>query len=88
MKQKQIEELREFFSLGCEYSGSKEVVNDTVANILENMGSQLTCVDEIGLTDGENEFSNLKEFVEQFWNEAVELFLNVLSTQEVEEDAE
>ncbi len=81
ISKKKIEELREFFSFSCEYSGTEEVVRDTVSETLEELGSELVFGDEIGLTDGETEFATLDDFVEVFWRKSVELFLNVLGSE-------
>lgn len=84
-----IQELREFLDRGCEYSGTQEILNDTVTDILNNLGSELISADEIGLTDGSVEVAVLQDFVDELWDRIVPMFLNVLETQEIEvyEDA-
>lgn len=81
--EKKIEKLRELLVIdGCPEMGTKEVVEDTVSDILKGLGSELHDADEIGLTDGEVEFATLDDFVRIFWDKAVDLFLNVLSSEE------
>ena len=81
LKDKDFEEIREFLSRGNEYAGTQEVINDVVADILNNLESDLTEADEIGLTNGTCEFSTLQDFVNEFWDRSIDLFMNVLETQ-------
>lgn len=81
MTEEKIEELREFLDMGCSYSGTEEVVSDAVAEILRELGSECVCADEVGLVDRE-EFAVLDDFVRLFWEKSVELFLNVLGSDE------
>ena len=80
LSKKDMTELREHCSLGCEYSGTEEVVSEIVTEVLIELGSDLTCGDEIGLTNDE-EFATLDDFVRSFWEKAVEVILNVVETQ-------
>lgn len=80
LSKKDMEELREYCSLGCEYSGAEEIVGEMVTEVLEELGSDLTCGDEIGLTNDE-EFATLDDFVRVFWEKAVGSILNVVETQ-------
>lgn len=80
LSKKDMDELREHCSLGCEYSGTEEIVSEIVTEVLTELGSDLTCADEIGLTNDE-EFANLDDFVRAFWERAVEKILNVVETQ-------
>lgn len=83
ISKKKIEYLREFMKMnGCPEAGTEEVVEDEVSDILKGLGSELHDADEIGLTDGEVEFATLDDFVRIFWDRAVDLFLNVLSSEE------
>lgn len=87
LSEKDVEELREFFSLGCEYSGTEEVVSEIVCETLEEMDgsgmkTEVRNADEIGLTDGE-EFATLDDFVRIFWEKAVEKILNVVETSNI-----
>lgn len=81
LSKKDMEELRETCSLGCEYSGTEEIVDEIVYETLEEMGgTDLRAADEIGLTD-DKEFATLYDFVNIFWGKAVEKILNVVETQ-------
>lgn len=82
ISKKKIEELRELLVInGCPEMGTEEIVKDTVGDILNELGSELHDADEIGLTDGDVEFTTLDDFVGIFWDRAVDLFLNVLSSE-------
>ena len=82
LSKKDMEELRETCSYGCEYSATRDAVQVIVYETLEELGgTDLRYADEIGLTDGDNEFSTLDDFVPVFWDKAVEKILNVVSTQ-------
>lgn len=85
LSKKDMDELREHCSLGCEYSGTEEVVSGLVYETLEamdrsGMKTDLRDADEIGLTD-DKEFATLDDFVRIFWEKAVESILNVVETQ-------
>lgn len=85
LNKKDMEELREFCSLGCEYSGTEEMVSELVHETLETMDKSgmktiMREADEIGLTD-DKEFATLDDFVRIFWGKAVEKILNVVETQ-------
>ena len=80
-----IEELRENLSLGCEYSGTEEIVSEIVYETLEEMDKSgmktiMRSADEIGLTV-DKEFATLDDFVRIFWGKATEKILNVVETQ-------
>ena len=82
LSERDIEEIREVCSYGCEFSGTKEIVEGIIWDILKEMGgTDLRYADEIALTDGENEFATLDDFISIFWDKAVESILNVVSTQ-------
>lgn len=85
LSKKDIEEMREFCSLGCEYSGTEEVVSEIVYETLESMDKSgmktvMRTADEIGLVDGK-EFATLDDFVRIFWEKAVEKILDIVETQ-------
>ena len=83
-----MEELREILSLGCDYSGTKEEISVLVYQTLEKMGSiDIRRADEIGLFD-DKEFATLDDFIEIFWEKAVEEILNVVETQGDDESEE
>lgn len=81
LSNKDIEELRDFLSLGCEYSGTNETVSDLIYKTLQEFDTSNYYGDEIGLTDGENEFTTLNDFIVLFWEKAIDKILNVISTQ-------
>lgn len=81
VKQKDMEELREFLSRDCEYAGTQEIVNDIVTETLKEIGTEYPYGDEIGLFDGDNHFSTVEEFANIFWDKAIEKILNVVETQ-------
>ena len=77
-----IDNLREFMNRGNGYSGTQEVIDDLVYETLRQLGLMYPSIDEIGLTDGYNEFATVGDFVNLFWDKAVEEILNVLETEE------
>lgn len=84
MSKKDMEELREMCSLGCDYSGTEETVQELVYDTLKvlNHGEEQMSADEVGLMDFDNnEFGTLDDFVRIFWEKAVESILNVVETQ-------
>lgn len=81
LSKRDMEEIREICSYNCEYSGTKEIVADITYEVLEQLGTtDLRYADEIGLTDGK-EFATLDDFIEIFWEKAVEKILNVVESQ-------
>lgn len=50
-----IDNLREFMSRGCEYSGTQEVIDDITTEILGDLGSKYPYGDEIRLVDADGE---------------------------------
>jgi len=85
LSEKDMEELREVLSFGCEYSGTEETVSEIVCETLEamdesGMKTEMRSANEIGLTDGK-EFATLDDFIHIFWNIAVEKILSVTETQ-------
>lgn len=81
LSKSEMEELREICSMGCEYSGTSEIVSDLVEETLEEIGgTDLRGSDEIGLTDGEDEFTTLQNFIDVFWEKTVDKILNVVET--------
>lgn len=82
LTKKDIEELKEFLSFGCDYSGTKEYVYDLVCDILTELGAGNIGGDDVGLIGISGEFAMLDDFVELFWERAVNGILNVVETQE------
>lgn len=85
LSKKDMKELKEICSLGCDYSGTEEIVSELVYKSLETMDksgmeTDIRNADEIGLTDGK-EFATLDDFVRVFWENAVERILNVVESQ-------
>lgn len=83
ISKKKIEELREAMKIGGdECYGTEEVIDDAVTEILIKFKSGTVFTDEIGLTDGDEEFATLDDFVREFWDKAVDLILNFISSKE------
>lgn len=83
ISKRKIEELRESMKIGGEECyGTEEVVLDTVIDILNETESEVTQPDEVGLTDGTKEFSTLDDFVREFWDRSVDLFLNFILSED------
>ncbi len=81
LSEKDMEELREFLSLGCDYADTKTVVHETADKTLADMGIELG-IECMLITDGEFEGSvALEEFVDMFYSNIVQNILNVVSTQ-------
>lgn len=82
LSKKDIEELKEFTDIGCEYAGTQEVVNDLMNESLREMGVKTIMADDVGLVDwDENQLGTLEELCNIFWDKAVEKILNVVETQ-------
>lgn len=81
-----IEQIEETLSRGSEYAGTQEVVYATASEILSDCGSELISPDEIGLTDGDNDLITLQDFVDEFWDRSINLFMNVLKSYMDEEE--
>ncbi len=82
LSEKDIEELKEIFSLGCEYADTKTVVHEAADKALEVMGIDLG-IECMLVVDGEYEGAvPLEEFVDLFYSHIIENVLNVISTQD------
>lgn len=82
ISKKTIESLRDFLSRGCDYAGTQEAVDELKYKALKKMGCDYTA-DEVGLEwDGEG-LGTIDDFADNFWDLAVENFLNVLKTEDV-----
>ena len=79
LSEKDMEELRDILSLGCDYADTKTVVHETADETLAVMGFDLG-IECMIITDGEFEGS-VEEFVDKFYSEMIEKVLNVISTQ-------
>ena len=83
LSRRDMEELREACSYDCGYTDTEEVVKDITAQVLEELDSDTTYGDEVGLVDSDRgeEFTKLDDFERIFWDKAVEKILNVVETQ-------
>ena len=70
LSKRDMEELREACSYDCGYTDTEEVVKDITAQVLEELDSDTTYGDEVGLVDSDRgeEFTTLDEFVRIFWD--------------------
>lgn len=83
ISKKKIEELRESMKIGGdECYGTADVIDDAVTEILIKFKSGTVFADEIGLTDEDEEFATLDDFIREFWDKAVDLILNFISSEE------
>lgn len=81
MSKKDMEELREFLNLGCDYAGTEEVVMETADATLKELGSELG-YECLYITDGDDGIGiELEDFVRLFYEKTVENILNVVETQ-------
>lgn len=77
-----IEELRESMKIGGnECYGTEEVIDNAITEILIKFKNGTVLPDEIGLTDGDDEFATLDDFVREFWDKAVDLILNFIASE-------
>lgn len=83
LSKRDMEELREFCSIGCEYSGTEETVAEITGETFKEMGiCNLQDASDIGLVDwDEDTVGTLGDFIRIFWDKAVEKILNVVETQ-------
>lgn len=80
LTKKNIEELKEIFSLGCDYADTKTVVHETADRTLEEMGIELG-IECMLITDGEYEDNvSLEKFVDMFYTNIIKNVINVIST--------
>lgn len=83
LSKKDMEELEDILSLGCDYADTKTVVHETADKTLCDMGIDLG-IECMLITDGEYEGSIcLEEFVDNFYTSIVKNVLNVVETQGV-----
>lgn len=82
LTEKDIEDIKDILSLGCDYADTKTVVYETVDDTLHDMGIDLG-IECMLVVDGEYEDSiGLDEFVDKFYSNMIEKILNVVATQE------
>ncbi len=78
------ENLQEFFDRGCEYSGTQEQINDWTQETIKELDSKTTSYfDDCLITnyDGSEILGGLDDFVNIFWDKAIEGILNVVVTE-------
>ena len=81
LSKKDLQELRDIFSLGCDYADTETVEHETADKTLQDMGIDLG-IECMIITDGEYEDSvDLEEFVDKFYSNIIENVMNVISTQ-------
>ena len=75
-----IERLREFFDRGCGYSETQEQLNDWIQELDPKTTSYF---DDCMITnyDGSELLGGLDNFVNIFWDKAIEGILNVVATE-------
>ena len=81
LSKKDMEELRDILSIGCDYADTKTVVHETADNTLRDMGIDLG-IECMLVVDAECEGGiDLEEFVDNFYIKIIENVLNVVETQ-------
>lgn len=83
-RENMIERLREFFDRGCGYSGTQEQLNDWIQESIKELDPKTTsCFDDCMITnyDGSELLGGLDDFVNIFWDKAIEGILNVVATE-------
>lgn len=81
LSKKDIEELRDIFSLGCDYADTKTVVHEVADKTLQDLGVDLG-IECMLVTDGEYEGNiGLDDFVDNFYSNIIQNILNVIATQ-------
>ena len=82
LSKKDMEELREFCSLGCEFSGTAETVREIADEVLQENGCHSCQCDDATVIDlDEDVVCTVEDFAREFWEKAVEKILNVVETQ-------
>lgn len=81
LSKKDMEELRDIFSLGCDFADTKTVVHEVADKTLQDLGADLG-IECMLITDGEYEGSiGLDNFVDNFYSNIIQNILNVIATQ-------
>lgn len=85
LTKKDMEEIRDILSLGCEYADTKTVIHEIADKTLSDMGMDL-CIECMSIVEGcgENDIE-LEDFVDNFYTAVIEDVLNVVETQESED---
>lgn len=82
LTKKDMEEIRDILSLGCEYADTKTVIHEIADKTLSDMGMDLG-IECMSIVEGcgENDIE-LEDFVDNFYTAVIEDVLNVVETQE------
>lgn len=85
LTKKDMEEIRDTLSLGCEYADTKTVIHEIADKTLSDMGMDLG-IECMSIVEGcgENDIE-LEDFVDNFYTAVIEDVLNVVETQESED---
>jgi hypothetical protein len=85
LTKKDMEEIRDILSLGCEYADTKTVIHEIADKTLSDMGMDLG-IECMSIVEGcgENDIE-LEDFVDNFYTAVIEDVLNVVETQESED---
>lgn len=85
LTKKDMEEIRDILSLGCEYADTKTVIHETADKTLSDMGIDLG-IECMSVVEGcgENDIE-LEDFVDNFYTAIIEDVLNVVETQKSED---
>ena len=81
LTKRDMEELREFCSIGCDYSDTKTIVTETADESLRELGSELGMDCKIICDSDKEGYIALEDFVEMFYEKISEKILNVVETQ-------
>lgn len=83
-RENMIERLRDFFDRGCGHSGTQEQLNDWIQESIKELDPKTTSYfDDCIITnyDGSELLGGLDDFVNIFWDKAIEGILNVVATE-------
>lgn len=83
-RENMIERLRDFFDHGCGHSGTQEQLNDWIQESIKELDPKTTSYfDDCIITnyDGSELLGGLDDFVNIFWDKAIEGILNVVATE-------
>lgn len=81
LSKKDMEELREFCSIGCDFSDTKSVITEVADEALKELGSELEIECKIICDSDKEGYIALEDFVEIFYEKISEKILNVVETQ-------
>ena len=82
LSKKDMEELKEFCSFGCDYSDCKQEIMESANETLKELGIVGLDVDCMVIVDGDKEgWLPLEDFIVSFYEKVSEKILNVVETQ-------